>query len=98
MEKTCCICQKSFEDNEIYEYRGAFACEPHVEQMESKRDHERNAIISEENAKTKVFKGLDLGRGIIGKANRELLSPHIEIASKESVRLKNYERPSGEAK
>ena len=35
---------------------------------------------------------------MIGKANREILKPQIEIASKESSKLKNYERPQHQPK
>ena len=56
------------------------------------RDFERNEIISEEHNKTKVFKGLDLTDSTVGKANKALLKPRVEIASKESLRLKSYER------
>lgn len=89
----CSICHKKFNDNEIYEYRGAYACEDHIDAMEANRDHERKEIIAAEDTKTKVFKGLDLGDSIIGKANRKLLAGRIEVASTESHRLKQYERP-----
>ncbi|NBT89079.1 MAG: hypothetical protein EBT51_12400, partial [Flavobacteriaceae bacterium] len=69
-----------------------FACEEHFEEMAKSRDFERNQIISEEDNKTKHFKGLDLSDSAIGKENRKLLKGKLEIASKESARLYNYER------
>lgn len=89
---TCKKCKAKLKANEAYEYRGAFACADHFDEVIEMRDFERSQIIQEENNKTKVFKGLDLTDGTIGKANKTLLKPHIEIAGKESQRLKNYER------
>lgn len=94
----CLVCGKVHEFDEIngiepnvMEYRGAYSCEEHFEEMIEIRDRQRNQIISEEHNKTKVFEGLDVTNSVIGKANQELLKRHIEIASKESVRLKEYE-------
>ena len=88
---TCSICNEEFDGSDIYEYRGAYACEEHFDVMQGQREFQRQEIIKEEDSKTKVFKGLDLGDNVIGKANRELLKGHIEVASKESGRLKDYE-------
>lgn len=88
----CRKCNAKLRANEVYEYRGAFACEKHFDEVIEMRDFERNQIIKEEHNKTKAFKGLDLTDSTIGKANKALLKPRIEIANKESSRLKNYER------
>ncbi|MFT7279865.1 hypothetical protein [Pseudoalteromonas sp. MelDa3] len=89
---TCKKCKAKLRASEAYEYRGAFSCEEHFDEVSEVRDFERNQIIKEEHNKTNVFKGLDLTDSIIGKANKALLKPRIEVASKESKRLKNYER------
>lgn len=88
----CLICKIDLDDHTAYEYRGAFSCADHFDEVCKKRENQRQEIIKEEHAKTKVFKGLDLGDSVIGKANREILKSQIEIASKESQRLKAYER------
>lgn len=88
---TCKKCKAKLRANEAYEYRGAFACEEHFDEVIEMRDFERNQIIKEEQNKTKAFKGLDLSDSAVGKANKKLLKPRIEIASKESQLLKNYE-------
>lgn len=88
---TCKKCKAKLKANEAYEYRGAFACGDHFDEVIEMRDFERNQIIREEHNKTKVFEGLDLTDSTIGKANKKLLKPNIEIASRESQRLKNYE-------
>ncbi|WP_217874322.1 hypothetical protein [Pseudoalteromonas shioyasakiensis] len=92
MAYICSKCKKQLESHEAYEYRGAVACEDHFDEVIEMRDFERNEIIQQEHNKTKVFKGLDLTDSAIGNANKKLLKPNIEIASKESQRLKNYER------
>ncbi|BBW91850.1 hypothetical protein PS1M3_19370 [Pseudoalteromonas sp. PS1M3] len=89
---TCQKCKSKLRASEAYEYRGAFSCEEHFDEVIEMRNFERNQIIQEENNKTKVFKGLDLTDSTIGKANKALLKPRIEIASKESLRLNSYER------
>lgn len=87
----CGACKAELEENETYEYRGAFACAECFDEVIEKRDFQRNEIIAEEAAKTEKFRGLDFGNNQIGKANREMLAPQLEIAAKESVRLKDYE-------
>ena len=89
--ETCPICKNVFELEQMYEYRGALACEDCIEEMREKRDAERAEVIAEQNHKTDRFKGLDMSDSQIGKANREILKSDIEIAKKESQRLKNYE-------
>lgn len=89
--ETCPICKNDFELGQMYEYRGALACEDCIEEMREKRDFQRAEVIEEQNFKTDKFKGLDMSDSQIGKANRELLKSDIEIAKKESQRLKDYE-------
>lgn len=89
---TCIKCKEKLSANEAYEYRGTFACEAHFDEVIEMRDYQRNQIINEEHNKTKVFAGLDMTDSIIGKANKKLLKPSIEIASRESARLNDYER------
>jgi hypothetical protein len=88
---TCAVCKKQLVSSETYEYRGAYSCDEHFDQMTESRDFQRQEIIAEENSKTKFSQGLDLSNSPIGKANNDLLSQNIEIASNESGRLKAYE-------
>lgn len=88
---TCSKCKKELESCDTYEYRGAYSCEECFDDVIESRDFQRQEIIHEESAKTDKFKSLDLGDSVIGKANREVLKVQIEIASKESGRLKEYE-------
>ena len=74
-----------------YEYRGSYSCESCFEKVQQQREEERENIIQEERHKTDRFKGLDMSDSIIGKANREILKKDIEVASKESKRLRDYE-------
>jgi hypothetical protein len=87
----CRVCKKKLEESETYEYRGEYSCGEHLEEMQGLRDFERNQIISEEATKTEKFKGLDLGDSVIGRANRQILKTSLEIAKKESGRLRSYE-------
>lgn len=87
----CSKCKKELESHEAYEYRGAISCDEHFDEVIEMRDFQRNEIINEENSKTKVFNSLDLSDSVIGKANKQILKQKIEIASKESQRLKDYE-------
>jgi len=89
---TCKVCGAELTASETYEYRGAYSCAEHLDEMQAAREFERQEVIAEESAKTEVFRGLDLGDNVIGRANREILKPQIEIARKESGRLKAYER------
>jgi hypothetical protein len=89
--ETCPICKNDFELGQMYEYRGALACEDCIEEMREKRDFQRAEVIEEQNFKTDRFKGLDMSDSQIGKINREILKSDIEIAKKESKRLKDYE-------
>ena len=87
----CYKCKKQLEACETYEYRGLFSCEEHFDEGIETRDFQRQEIIEEERHKTQVFEGLSLGDNPIGRANRQILKPQIEIAAKESGRLKEYE-------
>jgi hypothetical protein len=88
----CSKCKKSLEACDAYEYRGAIACDDCFDDVIEARDFQRNEIIAEESAKTEIFKHLSIDpKCPIGRANIELLRPRIEIASKESGRLKAYE-------
>ena len=87
-KEKCRIC-KTTED--LYEYRGAIACSKHFDKVIEQRDFERQEIMEEENHKLAPLKGLSFGDSVIGKANREILKGSIEIAKKESGRIKAYE-------
>lgn len=87
----CRVCGIKLDDYTAYEYRGEYSCEDHFDEVCEIRDAERNQVMKEEDQKTKGMKGLDLSDSVIGKANRELLKGKIEVASKESLRLKRYE-------
>lgn len=88
----CQKCKTELTESTAYEYRGAFSCAEHFDEVTESRELERQEIIKEESRKTEVFRGLDLSDSAVGRGNRELLKPQIEIASKESARLKRYER------
>jgi hypothetical protein len=92
--QACSVCKKRFPDDELYEYRGAFACELDFDQAIKNRDYERAEVIAELNHKSAPFEGLSFGDSVVGRANRQLLKPQIEIARKESMRVKQYERPA----
>lgn len=87
----CQLCKAELEANETYEYRGAYSCAEHFDQVIKDRDFQRQEVMAENNVKTRAFKGLDLSDSPVGKANREILKPQIEIAGKESARLREYE-------
>lgn len=89
---TCVICGGEFSAGDTYEYRGMYSCGEHFDEMQEKRDFQRQEIIAEEKAKTDCFRGMDLDPGSpVGRANREVLSKQMDIASQESGRLKDYE-------
>lgn len=98
MSYTCHKCKKVHEFDEVngiepnvYEYRGAYACEECFDDVIAMRDGQRVEVMEIEHNKTKVFKGLDMTDSVIGKANNKLLSRHKELAGKESNQLKSYE-------
>jgi hypothetical protein len=87
----CSVCKKILSGWETYVYRGMFSCEEHFDEMVDKRDYQRSEIIKEESAKTEPLRGLDFGDNVVGRANRELLKGELEVCSKESGRLREYE-------
>jgi recombinational DNA repair protein (RecF pathway) len=87
----CYKCKKELDASDTYEYRGAYSCEEHFEEVQESRDFERQEIMTEENHKLKPLEGLSFGDNVVGRANRKILKPQIEIARKESGRLKVYE-------
>lgn len=90
-EYICSECGKEIDGSEAYEYRGIIACENCFSKAQENRDYERAEIIKDSKHRTDRFKGLDLGNSTIGKINRQILKPDIEIAKKESGRRKAYE-------
>ena len=90
----CSVCHQEFEYGSMYECRGKISCGDCFDECQKIRDAERQDVIEESRHLTDRFKGLDLSDSQIGKANREILKPDIEIASKESARMKNYEGKS----
>jgi recombinational DNA repair protein (RecF pathway) len=88
---TCYVCKKLVPDSLAYEYRGAICCEECFDEGTKKRDFERQEIMTEEQHKLKPLEGLSFGDSVIGRANREIMKPQIEIARKESGRIKSYE-------
>lgn len=92
----CSVCRKSLEASETYEYRGAYACEEHFEEAQGKRDWERAEVMQEEQHKMKLLEGLSFGDSVVGRANRQIMRPQLEIARKESGRMSAYEHPPKE--
>lgn len=90
-EYVCNKCGKTIDGSETYEYRGSVSCEKCFDDVCKSRDNERSEIIEENKNKTDKFRGLDFGNSVIGRANRDILKADIEIASKESRRIKSYE-------
>lgn len=88
----CSICKIELDATTAYEYRGRISCYEHFYEAEQRVNLDRQDIINEERSKTEVFRGLDLSDSIIGKANKKLLKRQREIASKESYRIKLYEK------
>lgn len=88
----CNLCGNKVPYGEMYEYRGHLSCEECFDDLQEKVNNQRNQIIEEERHKTDRFKGLDLSDSTIGKANKSILKSDIEIASKESKKLSDYER------
>lgn len=88
----CAKCKKILDDSEAYEYRGAYSCDDHFDEVIKSREYQRQEIIAEEDRKLAPLKGMDLDpTSHIGRGNLEILKPQIEIARKESGRLKEYE-------
>lgn len=95
---TCSKCKVSYsnfdadEDHQIFEYRGVLSCGKCKDEVEASRDFERQEIMEEEKHKMKPLEGLSFGDNVVGRANMEILKGSIEIAKKESGRIKAYER------
>jgi len=87
----CAICKELLDEAQTYEYRGAFACDVHFDELMEVRDDERERIIAQESSKTEPLRGLDLSDSVIGKANKKLLSTRLEMCRVESNQLKRYE-------
>ena len=51
--KICQICKESFEDSEIYEYRGFLFCQPHFDEGIKKVDNKRTEVMKVVNASVK---------------------------------------------
>lgn len=88
----CYKCKKELEESDTYEYRGALSCWEHFEEVQASRNYERQEIMIEENHKMKPLEGLSFGDSVIGRANRQILKGSLEIARKESGRIKAYEK------
>lgn len=88
----CSVCHKTLDSSEAYEYRGAYSCEDHFDAVIEARDFQRKELMLAEESKLIPLSGLDLHiDNPIGRANRDLMKRHIEIASKESLQMKIYE-------
>jgi recombinational DNA repair protein (RecF pathway) len=87
----CQKCKKELEASDTYEYRGAYSCSEHFEEVQASRNFERQEIMTEEAHKLKPLEGLSFGDSVVGRANREIMKPQLEIARKESGRIKVYE-------
>ncbi len=90
-KQPCPQCWKLFCEWDMYEYRWLKACEQCIDEVEKARNFERQEIIEEETHKTNFAKWLEFSNTTIWKANKQLLKSNIEIAKKESYRLKKYE-------
>lgn len=87
----CQKCKKVLNGSDTYEYRGALSCLEHSQEVMELREFKRQEIIEEENNKTKKFIGITLDDSSIGKANKEIMKSSLQIAAKESGRIKDYE-------
>ena len=93
----CKLCGRTLSGYECYEYRGAYACADHFDQVCKLRDKERDEITGAERLKTAPFEGLDLSSGNpIGRANRKILARHLDVVQKESLKIHRYERGEDE--
>lgn len=45
----CCICKNQFPESMIYEHRGVYACEEHIDIARGAREAQRQEIIDEVN-------------------------------------------------
>ena len=88
----CDVCKNVIPEYESYSYRNGLSCETCLDKLQNKIDYERQQIINEENKKLINLKGLDFGENPVGKENRKLLKTQLEIAQKETNRIKIYEK------
>lgn len=87
----CSLCGNEIDDVDTYEYRGFISCGEHFDAVIEKVDVRRAEVIRRNNAVTEPLCGLDISpNSAIGNANRKLLAPAIEIASRESFAEKEY--------
>jgi len=88
----CAYCKGVFLGLEVMEYRGKVACAScdASETLVEDRERERREIIQREDMKTKGL-NINLSNDVIGRHNRKLLAAKLEVASKESIQLKEYE-------
>jgi hypothetical protein len=68
----CVICRQEFGSSQLYEHRGLYACEEHVEEMRAKSERQKEQRDYLERAATERYRGLDFGDGPIGEANRKI--------------------------
>lgn len=87
----CSKCKIEIDSYDTYEYRGALSCYNCFEDVIEGRDRERNELIEREDSKLNRTKGLDLTDSVIGKANRVLMKNALEVSSRESYQMKQYE-------
>lgn len=87
----CSKCKVGLDDYSAYEYRGALSCADCFDTVIECRDRERNQLIQAEDSKLNRTKGLDLSDSVIGRANREMMKGALEVSSKESYQMKEYE-------
>ena len=87
----CSVCHKSFNNYQMYEYRGVLACGEHFDEAITRRDHQRSEVIAENNQQTRPFLGLNLTEGPIGRANQEILKAEIVAAAAEGPKTAAYE-------
>lgn len=88
----CAYCKGAFLGQEVMEYRGKVACVSCDASgtLVEDRERERREIIQREDMKTKGL-NINLSNDAIGRHNRKLLAAKLEVASKESIQLKEYE-------
>lgn len=88
----CAYCKGVFLGQEVMEYRGKVACIScdDGETLVEDRERERREIMLNEHKKTDGL-NINLSDDAIGRHNRKLLAAKLEVASKESIQLKEYE-------
>ena len=87
----CYKCGEELADNECYEYRGAFSCSEHLEEVSEAREIERKEVMQEMEASVKSQMG---GQWMSGGYKTMKADPHTgkPIGKvKESLRIQQYE-------